>query len=146
MNDRFRFRAVDNRDWSDEKGTIYYDAEQTYDYLGGTPAVPDNSFGSLLDEEFPGWIVEQCTGVKDETGKLIYEGDIVECFFEYFDGNFSEKRVVGPVVWYAASWKVKEKGNHWDLVDAGFDEKNLQSDYVKIIGNIHENPELLQEK
>lgn len=88
----------------------------------------------------------QCTGIKDEDGKLIYDGDIVECFFDYFDGNFSEKRVVGPVVWYAASWKVKEKGNHWDLVDAGFDEKNLQADYVKIIGNIHENPELLQEK
>ena len=148
MNDRFKFRAIDNREWGEEKGTIYYDAEQTYDFLGGNPSVPESSFGSLLEDDADGgWIVEQCTGLKDENGTLIYEGDIVECFYDHFDGNFTEKKVTGVVKWGVGEWSVQneKKGDWYFLSYANYDEKHLQSDSVKVIGNIHENPELLKE-
>lgn len=133
MNDRFRFRA-----WDKEKEIMCYEAEQTYDCLRGS--IMSDSFGSLLENE--NYIVEQCTGLKDENGKLIYEGDIVRVFYDHFDGdNFIEKEVVGPVVWKYGNWVV----NGWFLNYAPeYDENHLESDAVEVIGSIHENPELLE--
>lgn len=130
MNDRFRFRAWDER----------------------TKTCFDNG---MIETLAPisvwlknGWVVEQCTGLKDKNGQLIYEGDIVECFYDHFDGNFTEKKVTGVVKWGVGEWSVQneKKGDWYFLSYANYDEKHLQSDSVKVIGNIHENPELLEDK
>lgn len=145
MNDRFRFRA-----WNREEKQYHYGAENTYDYMYGLPSVMKCSFGSLLEDtgEENRYIVEQCTGLKDENGTLIYEGDIVECFYDHFDGNFTEKKVIGVVKWGIGEWSVQNerKGDWYFLSYANYDEKHLQSDSVKVIGNIHENTELLEDK
>lgn len=87
-------------------------------------------------------VLEQCTGLKDENGKLIYEGDIVRIFYDHFNGTFTEKEVVGPVKWECGTWIVNNSLlNH----SPEYDETHLESAAVEVIGNIHENPELLED-
>lgn len=125
MKDRFKFRVWNNREWDDEYGQVYYDAEETYDYLSGNPQIPASSFSELLEDDQ--WIVEQCTGLKDKNGKLIYEGDLIK---STNNSNLLE------VIWEESSWHTKEyrpNGENELILDS------LVAFYcVEIVGNIHE--------
>lgn len=72
----------------------------------------------------------QYTGLKDKNGKEIYEGDIVE----YKDESSRVNRLV-----------VK-----WNGIDASFDFGWVRTRYAstngEVIGNIYENPDLLEDK
>ena len=84
--------------------------------------------------------IGQYTGLKDKNGKEIYEGDILQdkdciykVIFEYgsFDGKIIEVlRNVGT-----------QKGMTYQLSFIISDNDN-----IKVIGNIYENPELLEDK
>lgn len=117
MSDRFKFRV-----WDRVHKRYWYDAQNMYDGNG-----PDcNSFGGLLAHPFE-FIVEQCTGLKDRNGKLIFEGDRIT---DYGQGDTS-------YVWW-------DDTGHWSAYSPDAEEISLLDCIV--IGNIHENPELLTEK
>jgi len=102
-----------------------------------------DSYGMDSDETIR-YILMQYTGLKDKNGKEIYEGDIVR------DSN----GYMGWIEWIAPKFKVAHKQvdyksfsivNDEEIFDWYVDYVSLRKNLWEIIGNIHENPELLDD-
>ena len=119
-------------------------------------------------------IFMQCTGLKDKNGKLIYEGDIIVIpnqypFYDYKNKEDMKQNLnstageikgesilnyIGIVEWIYSQWQYVyhcvnpnkrgiSEGVNRGLNDFGFDE--TESTCYEVIGNIYENPELLED-
>ena len=79
----------------------------------------------------------QCTGLKDKNGKLIYEGDIVT-----YDWLTSISKI-----WRTDGKHIVEWHNGFTVIGniAGYDVEHGKARNVEVIGNIYENPELLED-
>lgn len=86
----------------------------------------------------------QYCGLKDRDGNEIYEGDIVE--FEYEKQNDGYKGVVtfGTFLVNKDDWGVEHFCTGWHMEYSDKSGKTPITDEYEIIGNIHQNPELLK--
>lgn len=120
-------RGIKFRVWSEDQKTYNY--QFPYNKLGQF-YVSENGkvfsdFGNTVAPEVrqEAFVVEQYTGLKDKNGKEIYEGDIIS-FHDY--GSFAIK-------FHKGCFRL----GSGDLLYA------YPSSAIEVIGNIHENPELL---
>lgn len=152
MQDRFRFRLYDK-----EKGLMLYEdseilrTEKVYEYeelWWANVAFPIKAISRFFDynseERF---VLQQCTGMKATKGQLLYEGDIVRFFSCSIIDAMSERHPmeerIGQIVWNEEEMKfdVMVGGKAIPSLCKKIDDNNFE-----LIGNIYENPELLEEK
>ena len=77
--------------------------------------------------------IEQFTGLRDKDGKEIYDGDIVDGIIISGD-----KYKASEVAFDGGAFSLKVDPNYWPCLYEAWPE------HLKIIGNIHENPDLLK--
>lgn len=128
---KFRGKSVDNGEWvygdlmhnthRNERASILY-VPRVIDFPGQICNVP------IIKDT-----ICQFTGLHDRDGKDIYEGDILIDEDFYFPLK---------MVWFDGCFKLHGKGLHLPDVIPAYER--LQLGDLKIIGNIHDNPELLQ--
>nr|DAO95138.1 MAG TPA: YopX protein [Caudoviricetes sp.] len=87
-------------------------------------------FRPLHTRKNPWFIVEQYTGLRDKNGTEIYEGDILI-------------NDTGEPIEY---WVVKFADGGFVGECTGVAEQLFELTHLEIAGNIHENPELVEEK
>ena len=127
MSRELKFRAWVNDHWVDWIPTCKT--------LGAYNANIIDTDGYTFEEDNP-FIVEQYTGLKDKNGKEIYEGDIVDyagectCVIQYEDEG--------------ARFIHRDISDDFPFGSNGLGEYN--GNLFEVIGNIHENPELLEGK
>ncbi len=127
MQERYLFKAkrTDNGKWI--QGYLYGIWERRYILWGMTNDIPN------MVEVDPSTIC-QCTELKDKNGKLIWENDIVNCLSEECCGYIG--------------WNESEVGFYFNVLleDGGFEEEHIYDyqDWIEVIGNIIDNPELLE--
>ncbi|MCM3241303.1 YopX family protein [Cytobacillus oceanisediminis] len=138
-----KFRAWDNVDfkmyYTGEENNIhfYFDsttiiAERFKDIYVDTPEgdrYPDVGYEKLEHLKYM-----QYTGLKDKNGKEIFEGDIVERNVLAFG---EVRTFIGQVKMFECAWWIDTESAAVPLWD--------EMHELKIIGNIYENPELLEE-
>ena len=97
----------------------------------------------VFDTDMPvNVIIEQYTGFKDKNDKEIYEGDIVEEDIDFnskmTDGTFRYRVYWDECLLCWALDPIGEESIHDELWQTNLGRR--------IIGNVHENPELLEEE
>lgn len=129
--DRFKFRF-----WhAEEKEMFYQENQYLSSFLQRIYVKYNITHPSYLDFEIEDRLM-QCTRLKDKNDKLIYEGDIVK-------GAKMNCGVSNPDI-CEVEWDNSITGFiPLNLYDCDCDIYNYAED-MEIIGNIHENPELLK--
>ena len=134
----FRGKPLDNGEWvegasiNDRNGALYI-----------CPAVSDITYGDNGKRRRIGcWYsvdlfsVGQYTGLTDKNGKRIFEGDIIET---RYDSLYPDHVTVEVVKWFRNGWAIQEG----DCMPDSLTEDGILP-YSEIIGNIHDNPEILK--
>lgn len=120
--DRFKFRVWNKNTHSFTTGGAIK--------FGGLCFVDEEDFGIKLGEHQECYIIEQCTGLKDKNGNLIYEGDILQnpnkdqYIVEWIVDGYWHIRQIDDEKFGCALASIKTLYDGWE-----------------IIGNIHEQAE-----
>lgn len=152
-----KFRAWDNKN---KHWLMGYE----YPNLGGFSLVGEailfGQWGSTFDKflfEKDGLkgtdlIIEQYTGLIDKNGKDIYEGDICRILYTDWASNTSPEislddyknsiSSVGRIEYFAPEFNIVMKDRYGDFSPMSMHYGTHGE--IEVIGNIHENPELLK--
>ena len=140
MKDRFKFRIWDKIDKRFMSGSIFIDCRKGC------------MTGNMPEDKY---VIQQCTGLKDKNGKLIYEGDLLRypaknkyeqenyaCLEVFFHDNDCCDNHIGfqlGRVHFHGCLCGGSFGNGYKFIP-----KNANK--MEIIGNVFENKELLESR
>lgn len=128
-----KFRALTFNDEQWIHGLVYKSGSEGQ----WTEIQHDEGFSSIVDPETVG----QYTGLIDNNGTEIYEGDIVD-YRDWF--MFDDiRRKVGVVKYEGASFIIDDMENT-ESSDCCLFTATINDRKFEVIGNIYENPELLE--
>ena len=105
----------------------------------------------MLVDEWEDRVIMQYTGLKDKNGVEIYEGDILEFTdkWEWYRGNYSAKMMSADQdelkvlkAQYEAEPMSRYKVKYHPYDGYGISKYDLEN-YLAVVGNIYQNPELL---
>lgn len=123
-------------------------------YGGILQGTGDHSIVYSTEPEIKKWpvytdTVGQFTGLTDKNGKKIFEGDIVKYQFDNDDCPFPNKhteKIIGRIFFsdFRASFSVTTGKNGSDMLNNDLFQYVQNGNRVEVIGNIHDNPELLR--
>ncbi|MCG0943751.1 prophage P1 protein 30 [Lactiplantibacillus plantarum] len=139
MATMIKFRA-----WDKAHECYLYDVQGAYDMISGFVKYENGDDADYYEECFAGfldndqYVVEQFTGLKDVNGKDIYEGDIIA---SKPNGLTFEPLKIGVVKRskITAGWSYITATGEYNIWTSG------KYRTYEIIGNVHANPELLEE-
>ena len=149
-------RNIKFRGWDKEYEKMTYFDDEDYEYK--PPFVfrldqvfkKDSNYDDYEDFEYNDVTdnveVMQYTGLKDKDGKEIYEGDIVKIHKHNFDYGF-KKDEIGQIKFIdgAFGFYREESKNEYYFNDLATESGYRELEYYEVIGNIYDNPELLEE-
>ena len=127
-------REIKFRAWVKEKKAIF--EVILIDYVSKKVTYIVERTGHLLNirhDKFNDVELMQYTGLKDKDNKEIYEGDIL---FESFGEKYYK------VIFENGGFRAEFKG---DFDEHSFDLIDVVAQGCEIVGNIYENPELMEE-
>lgn len=122
----FRGKRTDNGEWVEG----YYVKAELLNGSGEEHVIIEYSAEGTTYHVIPE-TVGQFTGLTDKSGTKIFEGDVVS-------GFFNSKKITGKIIYGSdAHFFIDRKG----LYGIGL---NNSEDWVRVIGNIQDNPELME--
>lgn len=121
-------REIKFRAWDNENKRWWPNIEVYSDGTYNVGEVEDSYSGLIYSEQKP--TLQQFTGFKDTNDKDIFEGDILEDN-EYPDDGISRD----VVIW-------SEELGRWTTHEWSIDGEEFEG--CEVVGNIHENPEILK--
>lgn len=127
----FRGKRTDNGEWAE--------GELIHAVPSGIPGIRIPSRTALLIYSVIPETVGQFTGLNDKNGKKVFEGDILSTE----NGTFSNTGM-GHILFYKGMWTsfYGQDGIGRDC----FDELHTVCNSREVVGNIHDNPELLNDE
>lgn len=136
----FRGKRADNGEWV-EGYCVKLDNKA---YIARIKRLQNDEEVLLYVEVIPE-TVGQYTGLTDKNDKKIFEGDIIK--FTTWDCQGSDTQHIGVVKLAYGMWSIWKSSNseYWGA-DGAFGLYMVHSgdDEIEVIGNIHDNPELLE--